>query len=179
MLHVTYKKTNIQKRRKYEWKEYKVCDICQVLANHRRLKFLGFILDMDWSISVPEQWECAFEWITSFNFRNIFYNCVFYILFYIFFNLFHLQKYILLTIVSARVGDRSPISLPVYGTAPESNFIVKLETYRVFFILSQLKQHERPKNIIPFLGGGGIFTNVAPSTTLTTNPLRLDHLMHG
>ena len=33
----------------------------QVLANLCRMKFLDFILDKDWSCSVAEQWDCAFE----------------------------------------------------------------------------------------------------------------------
>lgn len=32
-----------------------------MLANLCRMKFLDFILDVDWSISVAEQWDCAFE----------------------------------------------------------------------------------------------------------------------
>jgi len=42
-------------------KAHDVRRVCQVLANLCRMKFLDFILDKDWSSSVAEQWDWAFE----------------------------------------------------------------------------------------------------------------------
>ena len=103
----------------------------QVLANLCRMKFLDFILDKDWSCSVAEQWDCAFEWRLLSN-SNIFSRIIKILFAYD----FHHRRSIIGNLCSSWILNRtmqlygcssfawvfnwSTVGLPIDQTAPES-----------------------------------------------------------